>query len=116
RMRCFATDERLLSREVRAMGDESEQLPNRAELAISFFPDAEAPSYCSRPTPVVPPNDDLRGFGRDSGPPATPSSRPTAAPGELEPVVTIASDRPTYAPDQVLAEMIERATIGTPIP
>jgi hypothetical protein len=104
------------------MSDESPELRNRAELAVSFFPDAEAPSYCSRPTPVVPPSDDLRSFGREasdvdgSGLIATPSSRPTAGPGELEPVMAIASDRPTFAPDQVLAEMIERATIGTPIP
>lgn len=107
------------------MSDESQQARKRAEATPSFFPADEAPSYCSRPTPVVPANDDLRSFGREgvvdaegSGPRAigTPSSRPTVGPGELEPVRVIASDRPTVAPDEVLAEIFERATIGTPIP
>src|SRR6187399_3250978 len=105
------------------MSDESQQARNRGEATSSFFP-PEAPSYCSRPTPVVPASPDLRSFGRESldmegsGPRAipTPSSRPTVGPGELEPVRVIASDRPTVAPDEVLAEIFERATIGTPIP
>jgi len=106
------------------MTDESQQARNRGEMSPSFFPAAEAPSFCSRRTPVVPPNDDLRSFGLEafdsegSGPRnvPSPSSRPTMGPGELEPVRGIASDRPTYTPDEVLVEMLERATIGTPVP
>lgn len=104
------------------MSDETQQARKRVESPPSFFPAAEAPSFCSRPTPVVPANDDLRSFGsldaEGSGPRAiaTPSSRPTVGPGELEPVRVIASDRPTVAPDEVLAQIFERATIGTPVP
>jgi hypothetical protein len=37
-------------------------------------------------------------------------------PGELEAFPHIPSDRPTLASDDVLAEMLERATVSTPIP
>jgi hypothetical protein len=96
----------------------------------SLFPAAEAPSFCSRQTPVVPPpTDALREWAQESFPAdlsgaypiPTPSSRPTVGPGELDafPYVAsdhIPSDRPTLTADEVLAEMIERATVGTPIP
>ena len=95
------------------------------EATDSLFPPDEAASYCSRATPLVPPpSHELRGFGAEkldahaSGTHVigSPSSRPTVGPGELDPFPYISSDRPTYAPDDVLAEMVERATVGTPIP
>ena len=106
------------------MSDDSQQARARIEPASSFFPPAEGPSFCSRPTPVVPASEDLRGFGGEhfqqepSGARAivTPSSRPTMGPGTLEAYAPISSDRPTLSHDQVMAEMIERATVGTPIP
>jgi len=97
------------------MSDESQQA--RAQPVASFFP-PEAPSFCSRPTPVVPPNDDLRGFGDEfpadeSGTRsmASPSSRPTLAPDEVEALALISSSRASI-PEDVLAEMLERASVG----
>jgi hypothetical protein len=52
------------------------------------FPGAEAASFCSRPTPVVPARDDLKNFEslkpepRISYPEVSPSSRPTYVPDE----------------------------------
>jgi hypothetical protein len=91
----------------------------------SVFPAAEAPSFCSRQTPVVPPpTDALREWAEESFPAdmsgaypiPSPSSRPTVGPGELDAFPYIPSDRPTLTAEDVIAEMIERATVGTPIP
>jgi len=88
----------------------------------SLFPPDEPASYCSRPTPLVPPPaDELRQEKLDAHSSGThvigtPSSRPTLGAGELDAFPYTSSDRPTYAPDDVLAEMLERATVGTPIP
>lgn len=97
------------------MSDESQQA--RAQPVASFFP-PEAPSFCSRPTPVVPANDDLRGFSgefpaEESGTRsmASPSSRPTFAPGELEAHALISSSRSSL-PEDVIAEMLHRASVG----
>lgn len=106
------------------MSDDSQQARIRAEAAWSFFPPAESPSFNSRPTPVVPASEDLRGLEGEhfvhapSGerPVVTPSSRPTVGPGELEAYTPISSDRPTLSHDEIFAEMIERATVATPLP
>lgn len=96
-----------------------------SEATDSLFPPDEAPSYCSRPTPLVPPpSPELRDYGREkfsahaSGTHVigSDSSRPTIGPGELDPFPYTDSNRPTYVPEDVLEEMLERATVGTPIP
>jgi hypothetical protein len=78
-----------------------------------FFPAAEAPSFCSRATPVVPARDDLRTFELEralaeaSGTKRIPSASPGASP----------SSRPTYVPDEVLDPMLESGpmvSISTP--
>src|SRR5690348_15648119 len=96
-----------------------------ASPSDSQFPPDAAASYCSRPTPLVPPaSDELRDFGQEkfsahsSGTHVigSVSSQPTLGAGELDEFPYTDSNRPTYAPDDVLAEMLERATVGTPIP
>jgi hypothetical protein len=105
------------------MSDDSQQARARSEPVRSFFPPSEPSSFCSRPTPVVPASDDLRDFGfelvaqESSGPHpiATPSSRPTVGPGELEAYTPPASDRPTLSHDEIFTEMLERAMVGAPL-
>jgi hypothetical protein len=78
-------------------------MPNKAEPAVessrhSFFP-AEAPSFCSKPTPLVPARDDLRTFDLEAA---------RAEASGLKPVpVGSPSSRPTYVPDEPLAAMFE---------
>lgn len=107
------------------MSEGSSSARKLSEPSDSLFPPDEALSYCSRPTPLVPPpSHDLRDFGREkldahaSGTHVigSASSRPTVGPGELDAFPYTESNRPTYAPDDVLAEMLQRATVGTPIP
>src|SRR5688572_21562821 len=57
------------------------------------FPAREPPSFCSRPTPVIPAPEDLRQYRSES-------SRPTAFDG-IRPVSARPSSRPTLAPNQV---------------
>jgi hypothetical protein len=72
------------------MSNDPNQVSQSAGRAGSLFPAAEAASFCSRPTPVVPPPDELRSFGslqpeaRISYPQVSPSSRPTYVPEEVE--------------------------------
>jgi hypothetical protein len=70
----------------------------------SIFP-PEAPSFCSRPTPVVPARTDLRTFPDEhaaavpdddtSAPPTTPSSRPTYVPDDPVALATALAAAPT---------------------
>lgn len=99
------------------MSDASRQA--RAEPVASLFPPEEASSFCSRPTPVVPPSEDLRGFSGEypietSGERvlASPSSRPTLAPDEAEALALISSSRSSIAPDELMAEMLHYASVG----
>jgi hypothetical protein len=70
------------------MSNDSNQVPQPSGARISVFPGAEAASFCSRPTPVVPARDDLKNFDslkpepRISYPEVSPSSRPTYVPDE----------------------------------
>jgi hypothetical protein len=98
------------------MSDESQQA--RARPVASFFP-PEAPSFCSRLTPVVPASDDLRGFdgefsADESGTRsmASPSSRPTVAPDELESLALISASRDPLPDDELMAEMMQMASVG----
>lgn len=98
------------------MSDESQQA--RAQSVASFFP-PEAPSFCSRPTPVVPPSDDLRGFSgespfEESGERllASPSSRPTLAPDEVEALALISASRDELPHEAIMAEMVHMASVG----
>jgi hypothetical protein len=79
-----------------------------------FFPDAEGPSFCSRPTPVVPANDDAQQYPTDyprkaSGEFAlgTPSSRPTYCPDDPE-----LNLRRALRSDELLAALLEGATVN----
>ncbi len=87
-------------------------MPNKPEPAgegpsHAFFPSAEAPSFCSRATPVVPARDDLRTFELEralaeaSGTLRLPSSSPGASP----------SSRPTYVPDELMDPVVESGPI-----
>jgi hypothetical protein len=78
----------------------------RVEERDSVFPTREGPSFCSRPTPVVPANPEL--IANDERPDAgthLPSTRP--------------SDRPTFVPDDYVEPRIESppvVTVGDPTP
>ncbi len=98
------------------MSDASQQA--RARSVASFFP-PEAPSFCSRPTPVVPASDDLRGFSgeypieaRDERTLGNPSSRPTLAPDEVEALALISATRDSLPHEAIMAEMMQMASVG----
>jgi hypothetical protein len=92
----------------------------------SLFPAREGPSFCSRPTPVVPANPDLcaadhdaeRAPGRASMPSVRPSDRPTYVPADyveprLESPPTLTIGEPTPI-DGALEETAPAATSGVP--
>src|SRR5688572_5578416 len=82
-------------------------MPNEAEPAVesslhSFFP-AEAPSFCSKPTPLVPARDDLRTFDLEAA---------RAEASGLQPIPAGSpSSRPTYVPDEPLEAMFESGPV-----
>jgi hypothetical protein len=86
-------------------------MPNDPEHAVkssshSFFPTAEAPSFCSRRTPVVPARDDLRTFELEH-------ARADASGAQRIPEVS-ESSRPTYVPDEPM-DVIETMADSGPI-
>lgn len=104
---------------------DSSSVRRRVEPTESLFPDTEAPSFCLRPTPLVPPpSDELRDFGREQLSPDTsgthllsrPSSRPTVGPGELPPFPHSPSRAPADTPDDVLIKTLVCATAAIPTP
>src|SRR5689334_21726630 len=80
--------------------------------SYSFFPTAEAPSFCSRQTPLVPARDDLRTF-------ELAHARADASGTQRIPEVS-ESSRPTYVPDEpmdvieAMADSGPVVTVGTP--
>jgi hypothetical protein len=82
-------------------------MPNEPEPAVeisrhSFFP-AEAPSFCSKPTPIVPARDDLRTFDLEAA---------RAEASGLQPIpVGSPSSRPTYVPDEPMEAILESGPI-----
>ena len=98
------------------MSDASQQA--RVGSVASFFP-PEAPSFCSRPTPVVPASNDLRGFSgeypvAENGERSlvSPSSRPTLAPDEVEALALISASRDSLPHEEIMAEMMHMASVG----
>jgi hypothetical protein len=83
-------------------------MPNQPEPAgksshHSFFPTAEAPSFCSKPTPLVPARDDLRTFDLEAA---------RAEASGLQPIPVVSpSSRPTYVPDEPLEAMLDSGPI-----
>jgi len=97
----------------------------REELTESLFSKDEAPSYCSRPTPLrPPPSDELRDFDSErlatqpsnGGVPATPSSRPTVVPSELPSLPYTASEAPPDTAEVVRADKVDASIALMPIP
>jgi len=86
------------------------------------FSTEEAPSFCSRQTPVVPASDDLRVLAMGSVPPAPdfeersasvrPSSRPTLASDELYRAIVGAES----VQDEALSAVVEGATVAPALP
>lgn len=86
------------------------------------FSTDEAPSFCSRQTPLVPASDDLRVLSMGSVPPpsdagehpgsARPSSRPTLASDELYRAIIGGES----VEDDVLSAVVERATVAPALP
>jgi hypothetical protein len=86
-------------------------MPNDPEHAgkspsHSFFPTAEAPSFCSRRTPLVPARDDLRTFELEH-------ARADASGTQRIPEVSDSS-RPTYVPDEPM-DVIEAMADSGPV-
>jgi hypothetical protein len=110
--------------------DFSEAAIRQSRQGPSLFPAMEPASFCSRPTPIVPPRDDLRNFdasngeqadGRISLPSVSPSSRPTVAPGDdlLYPTFD-AEERATrpgisLVPDEPLVPVPSHAESSSPV-
>ncbi|HYP97213.1 MAG TPA: hypothetical protein VER96_00980 [Polyangiaceae bacterium] len=97
----------------------------REEHTESPFSKDEAPSYCSRPTPLrPPPSDELRDFGSErlgtqpsnGGVPSTPSSRPTVVPNELPSLPYTASAAPPDTAKVVRESQVEPPIALMPIP
>jgi hypothetical protein len=85
--------------------------PARDRISHAFFPPAEAPSFCSRATPLVPARDDLRTFELERALAEASGTLRISAPGASP------SSRPTYVPDEVLdpaAESDPLVTVSTP--